>query len=186
MQAKKASSRKESSENRVKTVADAAQRLGVSERTVNEWKRKGMPYDPDGWINLDDVREWHKAVVEPKDNRRIAAKSNDIKEVELQIAQEKLRTLQERNEALAHARKVRERNILPRAEYEQFLIDVVTITRDGIQALPDQLAKIGSTPDQQGKIYGETTRIVRAALLQMEELLQRKEAAFSDGDEVES
>jgi hypothetical protein len=186
MQAKKATTRKVSKERIVKTIAEAAQILGVSERTINQWKRKGMPYEDNGWINLDDVEAWHEAVVQPNDNRRIGEKNADIKEVELQIAQEKLRTLQERNEALAHARKVRERNILARAEYEQFLIDVVTITRDGIQALPDQLAKQGSTPDQQGKIYGETTRIVRAALLQMEELLQRKEAAFSDVDDSES
>ena len=52
----------------VKTVDEIAKVMGVSYRTVQRWKRDGMPVTKDGYYDLDEVKEWHTKRIEKKKN----------------------------------------------------------------------------------------------------------------------
>jgi len=168
-----------------KSIEELSQILKVSVREIYRWKRQGMPGENKRYP-VDEIIEWRAKYIRPEpaqmagtDKRPNKEKQpQSIAELTLEEARLKCDIQLERKRELIHKRKLRERNILPRKEYEEFLRDVVTVTRDAIQALPSQLAKVGATPQQQGSIYAETERIVRGALQQAEEMLAKKGDAF--------
>jgi len=48
----------------VKTIDEVARIMGVSYRTVQRWKKDGMPETKDGYYDLETVRTWHAARLE--------------------------------------------------------------------------------------------------------------------------
>jgi len=43
----------------VKTMEEVAKVMDVSYRTVQRWKKDGMPTTSDGFYNLDEIKDWH-------------------------------------------------------------------------------------------------------------------------------
>jgi len=43
----------------VKTMEEVAKVMDVSYRTVQRWKKDGMPTTHDGFYNLDEIKDWH-------------------------------------------------------------------------------------------------------------------------------
>ena len=129
-----------------------------------------------GAYDLDACDKWKSEFLGKRPEKKPVNES--LAAVELEYAKHRRDLAHEKTREAEHKRKIRERNILPRHEYEEFLRDVITVTRDGIQSLPSQLAKLGANPQQQGSIYAETERVVRSALQQMSEMLERKAEAF--------
>ena len=52
----------------VKTVDDVAKVMEVSYRTVQRWKREGMPVKKDGFYDLDEIKEWHERRMGPEES----------------------------------------------------------------------------------------------------------------------
>ena len=52
----------------VKTVDEVAKVMEVSYRTVQRWKREGMPVKKGGFYDLDEIKEWHEQRIGPEES----------------------------------------------------------------------------------------------------------------------
>lgn len=88
--------------NIVTTLEQVAKVFEVSTRTVQFWKRDGMPVMPDGRYNLDDIRKWriargdHKCSPEALTKDALSAELQKIK-----IKREEMRFQKEMGELIA-------------------------------------------------------------------------------------
>lgn len=170
------------------TKSEAARHCGVTPQTLDGWIKSGVAWFPQDAVTIGangritDI-DGHavKAAMDRRDaaTRDSSNSGSNLQKLKTAKLLEEVKLARLAVEKAEFERKLRERNILPRSEYEAFFADVIIITRDALQAMPGQFAKIGATPEQQGKIYGESERIVRATLQQMEELLHRKGELFA-------
>lgn len=176
------------------TKTEAAKLCGVTIQTLDGWWKSGVSWFPQEAVTVDPntgrAVDWNTdLILERMRARNLLAKASsdsggNIQKLKTAKLLEEVRLAKLAVEKAEFEKRKRQRNILPRLEYEAFLADVIIVTRDTLQSIPGQLAKIGATPDQQGKIYAESERVVRGALLQMEDLLQRKgDLSIADGDD---
>ena len=52
----------------VKTIDEVAKVMEVSYRTVQRWKREGLPVTKEGFYDLDQIKEWHEAEIGPEES----------------------------------------------------------------------------------------------------------------------
>ena len=58
----------------VKTAEEVAKVMDVTYRTVQRWKREGMPVTKDGYYDLEEIKSWHLS----KDEKGKRAKGKDF------------------------------------------------------------------------------------------------------------
>ena len=146
----------------VPTRKEAAEILGVTERSIGYWKQMpGFPDCDDGY-NLDAIRDWRAATLNSPDED-----ADNVKAIKRQISAEKLRQEHVKAERLERQNAVELGEIVDRHDWEIGCVELVTVCRDSLLHLPRSLCSIVPKKYHRAMI-AEGTAIVEKALADLE------------------
>ena len=143
----------------VQTRHEAARLLGVSVRTLADWKTMiGFPDCSFGYV-IDAIRDWRAATLASRDTEAGA----EVKAIKRKISAEKLRQEHVKAERLERQNAVELGEIVDRHDWEMACIELVTVCRDSLLHLPRSLCSV-LPKKYHRKLIAEGTAIVEKAL----------------------
>lgn len=132
----------------------------VSTRTVQTWRDKGLPHDEIGHnkyrYDLNRTDEWVEAFRKHDEDTDSIGFKKELNELKLRAERTKVERL-EREEQEARG------NILPRSEWEAFVVELIHVTRGQLLQLPKQ-ARRHMCNKCGKKVPDEIDKLIRKAL----------------------
>ena len=113
----------------VKTMEEVARIMDVSYRTVQRWKKDGMPVTKDGYYDLDQIKAWHDGTGISDDEEELQGKA---------YWDEKIRKFKATLLELETRKATGE--LIPREDVEKGQIARVMAIKRAFLALPSQVA----------------------------------------------
>lgn len=130
MPRKKSTSKLETNKTR------AADRLGVTVRTVTTWQKEpGFPDYSSGY-DIAKIKKWAEGR-----GKKNSQHDDHMRRLEEQSKQERLRIDQLKAEKLEREKQLADGNYLHRDEYEAFAAEQITVARDRLLLIPRELCK---------------------------------------------
>lgn len=151
----------------VRTRIEAAKLLGVTEKTLGNWKKlPGFPECSSGY-DLAKIKLWRTAHSLSSDKE-----SAEARRIRLAIQKEKLRQEKIKADRAERDDEIARGNILPRDEWELFVREIIHLTRDQLISIPTSLCR-GIPRKYHAKLRSEGRRRVEKILLEFSRLLER-------------
>lgn len=120
----------------IREQKQAADRLGITARQLRNWQKEpGFPDCSSGY-DLERIAAWREQTA-----RKGSEESDQARKIKLAIAGQKLRQEKARADKAERENEIAKGNILPRDEWEHGLIEMVTVCRDALMAIPRELCR---------------------------------------------
>lgn len=119
----------------VKTIAAAAQELGVSSRVVSDYLARGCPGKP-GHYDLDEMQAWRDAHLQKKPERSALA---DTSQLLIEKLRHEVRKLREEARFKRNKNRRDEGAFYPKALVDQAWGEAFARIRNRLEAIPDEL-----------------------------------------------
>lgn len=160
----------------VPTRKQAAALIEVTEKALGNWANEE-------WFPADAVKtdsrgkrcNWNVIKILTARDRNGRSGSEPSERVKIQIEREKERLEQDRMRTARERREHEEElgNILDRAEYTLFVREHISVARDGMLALPKDLARLAEGQRLKKKMIEEGTKIVEKHLNRLAKALAK-------------